>query len=444
MLKVKTIIILLGDMAILYGALAITLLFRYESSYFKESFLNHFKPFSLIFIIWLLTFYLADLYQSKTLKNKLSLARALIPAITVNAVISIILFYLFTPFFNLTPKTNLLLFALVFGILNFGWRMLMIRILIKSGWRSRLLLIGNSETASSTVSKLKSNPQLGYDVNYWLKDDLNDENLKNLEKIASNNEIDIIIIPPSVIKKNTLAVKFIYKLLPLKIGVMDLASFYESVFQKVPLDELEESWFIEKITARRHLYDFSKRIIEIILALILGIIFLPVIFIIAILIKLTSEGPIIYRQERIGFNNAPFVLFKFRTMKVDAEKDGARWASENDSRITFFGRLLRKTHLDEIPQLYNILRGNLFLIGPRPERPEFIKKLKEKIPYYEIRHIIKPGLTGWSQINYRYGASIEDAYEKLQYDIYYIKNRSLILDLLIILKTIRMFFSNPK
>ncbi|MEK7075474.1 MAG: exopolysaccharide biosynthesis polyprenyl glycosylphosphotransferase, partial [Patescibacteria group bacterium] len=191
-------------------------------------------------------------------------------------------------------------------------------------------------------------------------------------------------------------------------------------------------------------YDAAKRTIDFCLALFFNIVFLPLILIIALLIKSTSKGLIIFKQERVGLNNESFTLFKFRTMRPDAEKNGPQWASENDSRITPFGKILRRTHLDELPQLFNILKGDLSFVGPRPERPEFVEKLKEQIPYYEIRHIIKPGLTGWAQINYRYGASVKDAYEKLQYEIYYLKNRSLILDLLIILKTVRLFFINPK
>ncbi|MEE8131886.1 MAG: hypothetical protein V3T98_02470, partial [Candidatus Paceibacterota bacterium] len=292
MSRVKTIIILLGDIIILYGSLALTLLFRYESSYFKESFLTHLKPFSLIFIIWLLVFYLADLYQNKILKNNFSLARALIPAIAISAVISVIFFYVLTPLFHLTPKTNLLIFAVVFGILDFGWRMLMIKILIKSGWRTNLLIIDNSETITETTSYLESNPQFGYDISHWVKEELNDDNLKKLGKTITDDEIDIIIIPSHIIKKNASAIKFIYKLLPLKIGVMDSASFYESVFQKVPIDELEESWFIEKITTRRHVYDATKRTMDAVLASLLSIILLPLTIIIAILIKTTSRGTV--------------------------------------------------------------------------------------------------------------------------------------------------------
>jgi len=221
---------------------------------------------------------------------------------------------------------------------------------------------------------------------------------------------------------------------------MDFVGFYETIFQKLPLEELEEGWFIEKITTSRHLYEFIKRTADIILALILGIILLPAALIIAILIKLDSRGPIIYKQERIGFNDKSFILYKFRTMVVD--QSGPLWTTKADKRLTLIGKFLRYTHLDEIPQLYNILKGDISFIGPRPERRELVELYKQ-LPYYEIRHIIKPGLTGWAQLNYKPSASLEEAKEKLQYDIYYIKNRSLVLDVLIILKTIKyLFFSN--
>ncbi|HDH31171.1 MAG TPA: exopolysaccharide biosynthesis polyprenyl glycosylphosphotransferase [Candidatus Wolfebacteria bacterium] len=439
MSKIKTIIIFLGDIAILYGSLALTLLLRYGPSNFQESFLTHLKSFSLIFIIWLLVFYLADLYQNKTLKNNFSLARSIIPAITISAIISVIFFYAFTPLFNLTPKTNLLIFAFIFGIIDFIWRALMIKILIKSGWRTNLLIIDNSETITKITSYLESNPQFGYDIRHWLKEDLNNNNLKNLEKTISDNEIDIIIIPPNIIKKNISVVKFIYKLLPLKISVIDSASFYELIFQKVPIDELEESWFIEKITTRRHVYDAAKRTMDVILASLLCIILLPLIIIIAILIKATSRGTIIYKQKRTGKNGKSFTLYKFRTMRTN--QDGPLWTAKDDKRLTFIGKILRHTHLDEFSQFYNIIKGDISFIGPRAERSELVEQY-QKLPYYDMRHIIKPGLTGWAQVNYQPSVSLEEAFEKLQYDIYYIKNRSLFLDFLIILKTIKYLFTS--
>ncbi|MFA4827508.1 MAG: sugar transferase, partial [Candidatus Shapirobacteria bacterium] len=181
-----------------------------------------------------------------------------------------------------------------------------------------------------------------------------------------------------------------------------------------------------------------------ILSLVLFSVILPISLIIFLLIKLTSKGPAIYKQIRTGKKENEFILYKFRTMYLDAEKHGPQWSRENDARITPVGKILRYTHLDELPQLINIIKGDISFVGPRPERPEFVAILKEKIPYYEIRHLVEPGVTGWAQINYRYGSSIEDAYEKLQYDIYYLKNRSFVLDFLIVLKTIKSVFSNPK
>jgi len=158
----------------------------------------------------------------------------------------------------------------------------------------------------------------------------------------------------------------------------------------------------------------------------------------AVLIKLDSRGPIFYRQERVGTNGKPFVLLKFRSMRVDAEQDGPVWASKHDDRTTRIGRIIRKIRVDEIPQFWNILRGEMYFVGPRPERPHFVAQLAEEIPYYEQRHLIPPGLTGWAQIKYPYGASIEDARQKLQYDLFYVKNQSLMLDAIVLFETVKI------
>lgn len=165
---------------------------------------------------------------------------------------------------------------------------------------------------------------------------------------------------------------------------------------------------------------------------------LPVALVTAILIKVDSTGPVFYRQERVGKNGAPFTVVKFRSMRTDAEKAGPVWASEQDDRTTRVGRIIRKLRIDEIPQFWNIIRGEMDFVGPRPERPHFVSQLAQEIPYYQQRHLIAPGLTGWAQIKYPYGASIEDARQKLQYDLYYIKNQSLILDAIILFETIKI------
>lgn len=165
---------------------------------------------------------------------------------------------------------------------------------------------------------------------------------------------------------------------------------------------------------------------------------MPIMIIAAIIIKLESKGPVIYSQERIGENNKPFKIYKFRSMRSDSEKDGPAWAKEKDNRVTKFGNIMRKTRIDELPQLYNVIVGEMSFVGPRPERQFFIDTLEKEIPYYNLRHIVKPGLTGWAQVKYPYGASVEDAYRKLQYDLYYIKRYSLSFDILIILDTIKI------
>jgi lipopolysaccharide/colanic/teichoic acid biosynthesis glycosyltransferase len=173
-------------------------------------------------------------------------------------------------------------------------------------------------------------------------------------------------------------------------------------------------------------------------ALIGALFSLPIAVVTAILIKLDSRGPVLYKQERVGKNGGSFTVMKFRSMRTDAEKAGPVWASEDDDRTTRIGKIIRKLRIDEIPQFWNILRGEMDFVGPRPERPHFVSQLAEEIPYYEQRHLIAPGLTGWAQIKYPYGASIEDARQKLQYDLYYIKNQSLMLDAIILFETVKI------
>ncbi len=439
MTNAKKIIIFFGDILILYGALVITLIFRYGPDYFQESFHAHIKPFSLIFIIWALIFYLADLYKDKYLRIGLATIQVFAIAIVVSAVNSIILFYLFPSFFNLTPKTNLVIFALIFGILDLGWRFVLVKIFISGGWRNRLLFIGQSPIIDEVINYLKNNPQTGYDVVFRTEKYSGQKAENDINQIIDREKINTIVIQPHL-KKDQKITKFFYQLISSKIAIVDLVTFYETIFQKLPVNELEESWFIEKITGYRRLYDITKRTIDFGLALFWGIILSPFIVIIAVLTKLSSrKGPVIYKQERIGANNKIFTLYKFGTMQLDK---GKLWTVKNDKRLTSVGKFLNYTHLNEIPQLYNIIKGDISFIGPRAERRE-LAELYQQLPYYEIRHIIKPGLTGWAQVNYKPSASLEEAREKLQYDIYYIKNRSLILDLMILLKTIRyLFLSN--
>lgn len=224
------------------------------------------------------------------------------------------------------------------------------------------------------------------------------------------------------------------------VEVIDAPSFYEEVTGKLLIDEITPSWFIFSDGFRMTpLRRSGKRILDIFIASIGLMIYLPLFPIIALLIKIDSSGPILVKQLRIGEGDKSFTLYKFRTMHRDAENGtGAVWAQEDDPRVTKVGKILRIMRLDEIPQFYNVLRGNMSIIGPRPERPEFVAELKDLIPYYSERHFVKPGITGWAQIRYPYGSSIEDAIEKLRYDLYYIKHISFSLDAMIIMETIKV------
>lgn len=224
------------------------------------------------------------------------------------------------------------------------------------------------------------------------------------------------------------------------IEVMDAPSFYELVHGKLMLEHITPSWIIFSSGFRRTIYfSIFKRYIDIILSLAGLSLALPFFPIIALAIKLDSPGPVFFKQIRVGNREKMFNLFKFRTMSQNAEEEsGAIWAAKNDPRVTRLGSIFRNSRVDEIPQLYNVLRGDMSFIGPRPERPEFVEKLKQVIPYYSKRHFIKPGLTGWAQVRYPYGSSVEDAIEKLRYDLFYIKNLSPFMDTLIFIETIKV------
>lgn len=420
--RFRQILLIIGDLGAFYVSLVIALTLRYQQIPSLEFQQQNLNSFSLVFLIWLIIFYINDLYNIRSLKNNFEFYKKWGVVTLINFVLAIGVFYFlpFTPGF--TPKTNLLILSFVFGVIGFIWRRFYNRILRTGGSEYKVLIVGDSPVAQEIISHINHNPQLGYQLKQSMDDDVN------------------LIVVPAHIKKDSVAAKKIYKNLIKGIEVMDLAMFYSSVFLKVPLAELEEVWFLENLIKKHKIYDQMKRPLEILLAIILFVILIIPALIISLLIKMTSRGPLVFKQIRIGRNEKEFTIYKFRSMREDAEKNGPQWSLEDDSRITALGKFLRLTHLDELPQLINIIRGDLSFVGPRPERPEFIEQLKKDIPYYDLRHLVRPGLTGWAQLNYRYGASSEDAYQKLQYDIYYLKNYSFWLDLSIMIKTIRLIY----
>lgn len=261
-----------------------------------------------------------------------------------------------------------------------------------------------------------------------------------LDEMVIHHEVDAIIITiehpddPSLLK-------CILDSKMSGVQIYDVPGFFEETTGKVPVEHLSDLWFINTpiLGVKRSFYNNRvKRVFDIICALLCLLVSIPAIIVTVIMIKSESKGPVLYRQTRTGLYGEPFDVVKFRSMRNDAEKDGAVWAAKNDSRVTRYGAIIRKLRIDELPQVWNVLKGEMSFVGPRPERPEFVKTLREKIPYYALRDSVKPGLTGWAQINYPYGSTEEDALKKLQYDLFYIKNLSPILDSLIILRTFKV------
>ncbi len=422
-----------GDVATLYLALIATILIRYPAADFGYYFRSHVYPFSLIFILWLVIFFLSDFYQYQEYGSKTILFKRMLGAVLLSGATSAIAFYLFGQFFELTPKVNLLIFSAIFLVLNYFWRILITNIFTSGA--VKVLILGDAPLLDEIGSYITKNAHAGYQVAGHIKN-LKEKDAAALEEVIKDKKISTVVIQPNLAEDFS-TLQTIFHLLPVEVNLVNAWDFYEIIFEKVPLKDLKENWFIEKISTRRIFYDAFKRVLDLILSIVLGVILLPFGIIFALIIRVTSPGPAIFRQERAGKNGKILTLYKLRTM-YDGNQ-GPLWTEEKDKRITAFGKLLRFSHMDEIPQLWNIVKGDISFTGPRPERVELAETFK-KFPYYEIRHVIKPGLSGWAQINYKPSASMEEAYEKLCYDIYYVKNRSVILDLIIILKTIKYLF----
>lgn len=436
----KKFILVVTDILIFYAALWLTLLVRYYN-HWRIELGYHLAPFTILLFVWLLVFYIANFYEIHSLKNGANFYINFSQVLMINAVIGIIFFYLL-PFFGIAPRRNFFIFLALFAGLDFLVRRTFNHLIAVSKFRRPTLIVGLNEQSSELAKLLLFNPQLGYQ----LESTLEASNLSELEKIVDEKKINTIIIS-NEIYQTPKTIESFYKLIRKKINFYHLSSFYEQISKKIILSHIDQTWFLENLSeGGKNFYEVSKRILDLIFGIVFGIITFALTPLIALAVKISSPGPVFFRQTRVGQLGQKFSIIKFRTMIANAPDGsaegttGVTWAQENDPRITKIGKFLRKTRLDELPQLWNILKGEMSFVGPRAERPEFHEQLKNKIPFYEERYLIKPGLTGWAQTQYRYGASIKDAAEKLQYDLFYIKHRSLILDFSIILKTINIVF----
>jgi exopolysaccharide biosynthesis polyprenyl glycosylphosphotransferase len=452
--KIKLFFLVLGDFIFLFGALFFALFLRYtplDTEAWKLIKL-HLIPFGIIFLGWLMAFGAFGIYDLRMMKNNKLFFYRLINAVGLGTLIAILILYL-VPSFEIEPRRNLFLIAFSALIILSGWRFLFNYLIIKTPSWKVLFLGTNKEVAELTVYLL-NHPQLGQKPVGWMSINNNKPELmsftgeltsnilydfndkKRIEQIIKEFSIDTVVITQEI-KENKTLIDILFNTIPLGIGVVEFTKFYEMFTGKVPLSLIEKIWFLENLVGlKKNAYELFKRFLDITVALLASI---PAIFLfpfIALAIKLDSEGPIFYKQKRVGRHGREFLVIKYRTMVKNAEQMSGLKGVFPDPRHTRVGRFMRKSYLDELPQIINILKGEMSFVGPRPERPEYVAKLKQKIPFYEMRLLVLPGITGWAQINMENDASVEDAPEKMQYDLYYIKNRSFILDLLIILRTI--------
>ncbi len=306
-----------------------------------------------------------------------------------------------------------------------------------------ILILGSGTVATALKSFLSQEGNWGYRVFHFQWDLTSsskvDDQLENLTDFVKRQKIKQVVVALHD-RRGQLPVRSLLQLRVQGIEIVEAVSFYERIAGKFCVEWMKPSTLIFSEGFNRvNLSRISKRVSDILFSVVGLILSLPIFLILPILIKLTSKGPVFYRQERVGEKGRPFMLMKFRSMRQDAETlSGPVWAMEDDPRVTPLGKILRLIRLDEVPQMVNVLKGEMSFVGPRPERPLFVKQLREKIPYYDLRFTVKPGLTGWAQIKYQYGATEKDALEKLQYDLYYIKHLSPLFDLTIVVDTIRV------
>ena len=441
----RKLFLFLGDILIIILSINLAFVIRLKEPTISNLGLNKgLFTISLMLAIFLTSFYIFNFYNPReNFRSIRFLANVAGSAILVS-LISIGLFYAF-PY--MIGRGVFLISMILIEILIVTWRLLYPSFFRLTLPIKEVLIVGKSKPAEEIYLLLKKNPE--YKVIGIMGDTsekkivLGKETLEgalSLEKMVNDYDVDDIIVTAEPIRNKQLN-KSLINCKMRGINIWDVPTFYEHFINKLPVQYIKDRWFLyaagfEKLGS--NIYSRLKRAIDLVITSIILIITFPLGIITAFAIKLNSRGPIFFVQERVGESQKQFNLFKFRTMVSDAEKGDPMWAEENDPRVTGVGKILRKTRFDELPQLINVLKGEMSLIGPRPEREFFVKKLTQKIPFYSLRFSVKPGLTGWAQVSYKYGASEEEALEKLQYELYYVKNMSLLLDIRILLKTIRI------
>ncbi len=420
----------------------------YVGAYYLRTLIKPIAPFNeiipttlliLITIGYLCIFYLFGLYELKRIVSLNTFAKILISVLSASIFISFIKYglYLFPIGRGLLFIANIFILSLIFG-----WRMLSHKLSKYVFTPKRVIIVGKGKAVHEISQAIKLvSEDLTVIGTVQEKEDIEVlGSIDQLQDIIQEHNIDQIVLA-GIEEKDSNIAHIILDARLKGILVIDMPDLYQTLLKKIPINYVQEKWFINAKGFERInniLIIKVKRLIDVMFSFLILIISLPLWLLIALMIKLNSPGPIFYKQRRLGKNESTFLLYKFRSMIHEAEKNGAVWAEQDDERITGAGKILRKLHVDELPQLINVIKGEMSLVGPRPERPEFVEDLKKEITFYSLRHFTMPGMTGWAQISYPYASSLKDAKEKLEYDLYYISHMNLLLDMRILLKTVQI------
>lgn len=442
-----TLLIFEGTLVYLCGVIAIYIRFGSDTSEVFWAGRGWLKTL-LVTVLLLTAFYLFDLYDFNRIRLRSVLLLRISQALGIGAMALALVFYVW-------PQVRLGRSVILLGLLLMltfmaAWRSLARWLLGHPRLAERVLILGAGQDAVALAREVLTRREAGYDVVGFVGDDPSQVGqslinpcvvgvMPDLEAVVSRYRPDRIVIAMPE-RRGRLPLDLLLRL-KVRDGVTsdEADVFYEKLTGKIGGERLRLGQLVFSNASRwARIYKRARRLSDVTLAVVIGLLTSPLMLLTALAIRLDSRGPVFYLQERVGLHNTTFRIIKFRSMRVDAEANGPVWANEGDSRVTRVGRWIRRLRVDELPQLFNIIRGEMSLIGPRPERPVFIKQLEQHIPYYSERHLVKPGLTGWAQVRYPYGASLEDAREKHQYDLYYIKNQSPMLDILILLETVRI------
>ena len=439
----------LAETLIVLLSLGVAILMRLGSF---EAFLayEHKLPKALLSVVVIqLTLYYAELYEHRS-RRRIELFLIFGQCMAIASVALAVVFFLM-PAFRIGR-------GIFFVFIVLAWFFLLLwRLFLLWAWGTfgafgdRVLILGTGLPAQKVAREMLTRAPIGYRVLGFLTEHESEVGrtlvnpsvlgtLADLPRLSDSQDVTLIVVAQEDRRKR-LPVDMLLRCRMAGVRVVEAASLFESLSGRIPLRDLRPSWLIfsggfQKPRAMATL----KRAGEAVVAALLLVLTLPVAALTALCVRLSSPGPVLYRQTRVGMGGKEFELMKWRTMGADAEKaSGPVWATgENDPRITRLGRLMRKTRLDEVPQLWNVLRGDMSFVGPRPERPHFVQKLRQVIPYYDERHSVRPGITGWAQVKFPYGSTIEDAEEKFEFDLYYVKHMSLLLDIAIVLETAKV------